>query len=374
MSQADVSAGPSTTQPDPTPALAAPEPVTRERKPLIAGGARALPGHLFFGLVSLYALGGLIYLALKLLRGDHVWQVALFDNGASLALLPALPLLALALWRRRRIPSILLGLVTVGYVWLFGGLFLPHLDLQPACAASGTGCQPALRVMAFNLENRFSDPDQIVASIESYNPDFVALEEYSVDKQEAFAQQLGAIYPYRVQYHDSVSGVGLISKFPITNAENLVIADPTHTMSHVHAVLDVNGTPLTVYVVHAIAPGFGRSTPYVVRGSADIAELTHLATSGGPVIMLGDFNMSDISDDYHVIASSGLIDTWREAGFGFGFTWPTRSYRPRETTPLIRIDYIWHTKDFRALDIFVGDYATSDHRPLIADLAWLGQQ
>jgi endonuclease/exonuclease/phosphatase (EEP) superfamily protein YafD len=146
-------------------------------------------------------------------------------------------------------------------------------------------------------------------------------------------------------------------------------------MSHVHAVVSVNGSPLAVYAVHAIAPAFGREThghgPYYARGSADIAELTRRATSGGPAIMLGDFNMSDISDDYHVIAGAGLVDSFREAGYGFGMTWPVQGWRRGQTNPLIRIDYIWHTTEFMATDAFTGQYATSDHFPIIADLVWI---
>jgi vancomycin resistance protein VanJ len=38
--------------------------------------------------------------------------------------------------------------------------------------------------------------------------------------------------------------------------------------------------------------------------------------------------------------------------------------------PLVRIDYVWYTDDFRATRAWVGPDAGSDHLPVLAELVW----
>jgi endonuclease/exonuclease/phosphatase family metal-dependent hydrolase len=38
--------------------------------------------------------------------------------------------------------------------------------------------------------------------------------------------------------------------------------------------------------------------------------------------------------------------------------------------PVVRIDYVWHTRHFIATRAWVGGRTGSDHLPVIAELAW----
>ena len=85
-----------------------------------------------------------------------------------------------------------------------------------------------------------------------------------------------------------------------------------------------------------------------------------------PVIVLCDCNMPDQTEDYGAMAQI-LSDSWRERGFGLGFTDPAT--RDRFPFPLVRGDYIWHTAGLQTISIQVWpDGGGSDHFPILAQL------
>jgi endonuclease/exonuclease/phosphatase (EEP) superfamily protein YafD len=104
--------------------------------------------------------------------------------------------------------------------------------------------------------------------------------------------------------------------------------------------------------------------------------MTVLARETLPYIVAGDFNTSDQSLIYPRIASL-MGDSFREAGFGFGTSWPV-SAAQRETfgflPPLVRIDYIWHSRDWVATQAAQGPPLGSDHLALTATLALNGSR
>jgi len=89
--------------------------------------------------------------------------------------------------------------------------------------------------------------------------------------------------------------------------------------------------------------------------------------------MAGDFNTSDQSPSYNQLAAAG-IDSFREAGSGFGATWPVAAVQqlPSFVPPFIRIDYVFHSKDFRAVSAQPGQPIGSDHLPLFVRLVLVG--
>ncbi|MCZ2094787.1 MAG: hypothetical protein LC121_00665 [Anaerolineae bacterium] len=66
-----------------------------------------------------------------------------------------------------------------------------------------------------------------------------------------------------------------------------------------------------------------------------------------------------------------MRDSFREAGYGLGTSWPAAQAFgiPPLIPPLVRIDYIWHSDEFRTLAAAQGPYLGSDHLPLYATLA-----
>ena len=108
------------------------------------------------------------------------------------------------------------------------------------------------------------------------------------------------------------------------------------------------------------------------RRNAQIRRMLEiLQAEARPFLLVGDFNMSDASLIYADIAAK-LGDAWRDAGVGAGRTWPVADVIgwPRVIQPLLRIDYIWHSAELRAVAATVGAAIGSDHLPVKAVLEW----
>ena len=102
------------------------------------------------------------------------------------------------------------------------------------------------------------------------------------------------------------------------------------------------------------------------------------ATHPEPLIALGDFNATPASVA-HTTMSRVLADSWIEAGWGPGHTFPGAaspgSSRPRIAGILVpqwllRIDYVFHSHQWQTLGAWIGPWdAVSDHRSVVVRLA-----
>jgi vancomycin resistance protein VanJ len=81
----------------------------------------------------------------------------------------------------------------------------------------------------------------------------------------------------------------------------------------------------------------------------------------GPVILAGDFNTPPTGNIYRDLTRI-LSDSFREAGTGWGYTFPS-------DRPVLRIDYVLHSRHWTAVHSEVGPEPGSDHRPLFTELA-----
>ncbi len=80
----------------------------------------------------------------------------------------------------------------------------------------------------------------------------------------------------------------------------------------------------------------------------------------GHRIVCGDLNMPPRGLAYRRLCSD-LQDAFDCAGSGFGYTWPSR-------VPIMRIDYIWASRDLRVTSCRTLHTRASDHRPVVASL------
>ncbi len=323
------------------------------RRPRLKLG-RALR-NLFWAAVDLYAAALVLYLPLRMLVGDDLWPMALMSTFLHWLLLPAFALLLLVLWRRRWPTAALLGVSVVAFLWLFGALFLP----QPGAAGHAT----ALTFMTYNVH--LAPPDRLAAALRASGADVIALQELDARQAAAMERGLKDAYPHQALYGLGVPGAGLLSRHPIAGHELFYLQNPY--IPHMRATLVVDGAPLAVIVAHPPAPVITGPHPFA---AADIAALAKLAISGGPAVLLGDFNTTDQSDNYALLTDAGLTDAFRAAGWGLGLTWPRGRLFGVPVPPLVRIDYIWHTQHFDALEAWVGPDNGADHLPVFARLAW----
>jgi endonuclease/exonuclease/phosphatase family metal-dependent hydrolase len=94
-----------------------------------------------------------------------------------------------------------------------------------------------------------------------------------------------------------------------------------------------------------------------MRRSSQVNKLVdHISKCPYPVILCGDLNDCPISYSYGQI-SSLLKDSFVESGRGFSSTY-------RGKLPSYRIDYIFHSKEFKAYNYMKHDVKFSDHLPI----------
>jgi endonuclease/exonuclease/phosphatase (EEP) superfamily protein YafD len=155
--------------------------------------------------------------------------------------------------------------------------------------------------------------------------------------------------------------------------------------------MEVAGQRVTLLNIHTRSTSMGsggnlRISPAHIERSIREREqqmqtlATFAAAHEEPLIVAGDFNTGDQSRAYAHLAGV-LKDAWRQAGQGFGHTFPGAA-TPGSSRPavvgvripmwLVRIDYIFYSAHWYAAQASIGPWdGTSDHRPVVTHLALL---
>jgi vancomycin resistance protein VanJ len=309
-----------------------------------------------------------VWLLLRLIVFDRYWPFALVNTFAEYLFVP-LPVLAIIViavkqWR------LLAGLAVpaAAFAVMFGEFFLPSFSAAPVG-------QP-LRAMTFNVLWENKDIEAMAAAIKQNVPDIIGFEEMHTYHYEGVNAALKADYPYFAPEPETLSGgVGLLSRYPIESFEPFKLPPRNLTL---HAVVNVNGTRVHVFVVH-LSPNnfFGYPVNewlglFEERYASRASETSQLKALIGPitepVIMLCDCNLADTSQAYETLRSF-LTDSHREIGWGFGHS----LIHPPNTFRTQRLDYVWHNAAFAATSITVGPQGGSDHLPVTASLTLMDQ-
>ena len=260
-----------------------------------------------------------------------------------------------------------------GFLALVAGLACAHL---PAA-----GSEIPLRVMTYNIRSGNGNLAGTADAIRASAPDLVALQEVDVhwaersnfvDQATVLGEQLrmqvrfARIYQFAgasPQDPPREFGVALLSKFPILDWSNRIIARlstqetnpvPAPLPGFLEAKIDVRGTAVRVFNVHLDY----RADPRVRQ--QQVAEmLTYIGDASAPTLLFGDLNAPPDAPEIQQLLER-LRDAW-PASAGPGLTDPADE--PRK-----RIDYVLASKHFRVLFASVPVTLASDHRPVVADL------
>lgn len=316
--------------------------------------------------ILIYGLGVTGYVALRLVMGERWDTIAFANNFVPWWALGGLIGVLFAAFSRWRWPLLALQApILILFVVVYGELFWPNRIV----AEAGNGI--SLTAATYNTLSLQSDPQQVITVINELNTDIIGLQEVGPDLADLIAQQLAQQYPYQALHPaEAEHGVAFLSRYPIL--EEQVFFPFQKYVRHLRVLIDVNGTQVVVYVVHPHTPNpYFPPTAYNThfRDEQLAALRDRLKTDLAPILVLCDCNTTDQSDAYHALDNM-LVDSFREAGWGLGFTFPARILEGKLDVPrMIRIDYVWHNQYFVATNAQVGDDSgTSDHRPVIASL------
>ena len=206
------------------------------------------------------------------------------------------------------------------------------------------------------------------------NADIVVLQEVSRAWFAPMGTALGDLYPFQHQRPTERGARGnlLFSRFPFDSEPSTLDS----RLPFESLVVNVDGHPLTVYNVSLATPLAAQTTDYslpdlILRYDDQLRNrqieqlLQQLETVTTPYLVAGDFNMSNQMSVYETLADR-MGDSFREVGVGLGATWPAHAVTNllRLQLPLLRIDYIWHSRAFQPNSAEVGPFLGSDHLPL----------
>ena len=328
---------------------------------------------LFVIVAGSYTLLLALHLLLRVTIKDATWWLAFVNQFTPFYFLPLIGLLPLALaFKTRRVALQLLVLLAVGAA-AYGPRFIPR-----ATAASDGD---SLRVITFNVWGNNQHLGDVERWLREQDADLILMQETGDSFTGTLKANLIDLYPY--QSSPIIWGNTTLSRYPISNEEMLDVGDGAPTQHRL--TLDVNGQSVTVYNIHLHVPTQNRQHfnlpdihPVVnlalhfnpERRDNQIRTLIPMLESeSGPFIVAGDFNTSDQSAIYGELAAV-MSDSFAEAGFGMGPSWRTDvdPSTPFFLPPLVRIDYIWHSDQFEAVNAQQGPVLGSDHLPLMATL------
>ena len=326
----------------------------------------------------LYATGVVLWQALRLAFGDRWWWLALANTFSLYLFLPLALLVPLGLLSRRRSALLVLGVPLAVFLALYGELFLPHAT--PAKAEGAT----ALRIMTLNVLTLNKEGATIEALVRDTAPDIVCLQELTPAMAGDLVMRLGSDYPhYELLPERDTSGVGVFSRYPLVDAGEL--SDPAQEEGrwrHGAQVMtvDVDGQNVHLLNIHALPHYLTFANPqwatyfemgFRLRERQLQRWMDWIAGQDMPLIAVGDFNLTDSSAGYRIVAEH-LADAHRQAGWGWGHTWPARSNRFLGMpffSRLLRLDYVWHSTHWQVLDVRVAEWdRQSDHLPVVATL------
>jgi len=332
----------------------------------------------------LYCLPLALFVVLWVLVGDRMWPLSVIGSFLPYLFAPVLLQLGMGLltkaWHALRfsLPLALVALVA------YGPLFIPHL---PTAAAA-----ESLRVVTLNVNQYNRDLSRVEDWLRQQHPDVAFLQEIPMGMLLPITYTLGEEYPYITTYQPQGQKFAsvLLSRFPLVTDFEMEASTPVYSL--LRYAIRWNGQLVALYGVDT-APPLGavrfdlplmnnRIGHYVMgydptnRDTALHNLLKAIQNEPLPMIVLGDFGLSDQSSLYGQYAAV-LDDSYREAGYGLGSTWPLAvtddlmGTLPAIFPALVRVDYIWHSAHFKAAQAAVGPALGSDHLPVVAQLGWV---
>lgn len=280
---------------------------------------------------------------------------------------PTALLLAYCLLRKRRPLLVANTLSALFFALTMLGLNIPF-------GAGGRASDAHIRMMTYNVHHLSKGAEQIARDVVTVRPDVVCFQE--VNREGARPDPVTELKKALPGWHSASHGqLAIFSRYPIGQCS---VHKPSveYWRVFLEAAVTVKGRKLTIIAIHlntaagpeSLSDHYGSLASYLHRSTSarasQISELLSLARGvQGPLIIAGDFNTPPRGRLYRQLATS-YQDSFRVAGSGFGYSY-------RSDLPVMRIDYIFAGSGLRPTNCGAPALAGSDHRPVVADIAFL---
>lgn len=238
------------------------------------------------------------------------------------------------------------------------------------------------QVITYNVGNGRADPARLVELLRTCGADVVALQELSHSQADEIENKLPYYFPHRSMFPGGFAGKAVLSRYPILKAVQAHLGPERPDLM---VKLAIEGVTISVIAAHPPPPRLHRTGFHFDHPTlGQIRALAALAVDNSPALLVGDFNLVDLQQEYHFLLSLGLQDAFQVSGRGFGYTLPRRvgSWRRFQLLnrliswipliPVARVDYIWYTNPLECRSSWVGKDAGSDHLPVLAKFYFPG--
>jgi endonuclease/exonuclease/phosphatase family metal-dependent hydrolase len=221
-----------------------------------------------------------------------------------------------------------------------------------------------VRVGTYNIHYGYNTPWQFsleaqARTIEESGADIVVMQEvegcritsYGVDDALWLARRLHMQEVYGPAL-EGLSGIALLTRFPITEADTQLLTSQLEQTAIVHARVQVGNQPLDAYGVW-----LGLEPEERAR---QLEHALSIIGTASPAVLGGDFNSTPDSPIYARMRADGFDDPFIAGGLD-----------PAPTDPAIepaeRIDFVW-SRGLEARGGQVLDSLASDHRMVVVEL------
>lgn len=237
-------------------------------------------------------------------------------------------------------------------------LMVPLSRIAPAyfkpteVPSSGT----PIRVASFNVLVSNHRHDDALRWVRESRPDCI----YFTETTEPWAKALEALstdYPYSIE---EKTGFAFYSKLPITRHEIIRCSDFAFPLLVAH--LATPQGEVAFYGIHPLPP-VSRSWAHALEETMIILG-REANQETGPIIVVGDFNITRWSKMARPLEQANLLDASR--GKSPGPTWMRSN--PLVTIPIDRI--LYRGQGMSCQSFHIGPDLGSDHRPMIAEIVW----
>lgn len=245
-------------------------------------------------------------------------------------------------------------------------------------------------VNSFNREHTGFSCKAIAAHMKNLGVDLFCFQEFGINNEFGIDSICHALAEWPYHYiptspaGESLLQLAVFSRYPIKDEQ--LITYPASNNCSLQCDIDVNGKTIRLFNNHLQTTEVSRNkrklekelladdTERAERAAITLANGLHenfkkraeqanhlhqlVTASPHPTLVCGDFNSLPSSYTYATVKGNKLNDGFQTSGHGYMYTF-------RYFKHLLRIDYIFHSKEIKGVDYFSPDLVYSDHNPVV---------